>query len=78
MNNIVTDDMIMAAMLGLNREIKEWDGFEMTQTNKNFIVTLLTQAMSLREKGYCGDDIRFLLMDNASNMIELALEALYE
>lgn len=75
---MVTNDMIMAAMLGLNREILEWDGFALTQTNKNLIVAFLTQAMALKESGYSRDDIQYLLMDNASNMIDIALEAIYE
>lgn len=75
---MVTNDMLMAAKLGLNREILEWDGFALTKTNKDLIVAFLTQAMSLGEKGYSRDDIQFLLMDNASNMIEIALEAVYD
>lgn len=78
MSTIITNDMIKNAKLGLNREILEWDGFALTKTNKDLIVTFMTQAMALGEKGYSRDDIQYLLMDNASNMIDIVLEAIYE
>lgn len=78
MSTIITNDMIKNAKLGLNREILEWDGFALTKTNKDLIVAFMTQAMALGETGYSRDDIQYLLMDNASNMIDIALEAIYE
>lgn len=75
---MVTDDMIMAAMLGLNQEINEMEWFELTQTNKNLIVAFLTQAVVLKEKGHDRYDIECLLMDNASDMVELVLDAIYK
>ena len=78
MNNMVTDDMIMAAAFGVNQEIKETDDCVTTQTNKNLIVAFLTQAMALKENGYDRDTIKDLLMDNASNMVELALGTIYK
>ena len=78
MNNMVTDDMIMAAAFGVNQEIKEAEEYATTQTNKNLVVAFLTQAMALKENGHDRDDIEDLLMDNASNMVEFVLEALYK
>lgn len=78
---MVTNDMIMAAMLGLNQEINEMEGSELTQTNKNLIVAFLTQAMAIKENGhdhYDRYDIECLLMDNASDMVELVLDAIYK
>lgn len=75
---MITNDMIAAAILGLSQEIKEQNESEPTQTNKNLIVAFLTQALALKENGYNRDEIENLLKDNASNMIEIALETLYK
>ena len=75
---MVTNDMLMAAMLGINQEIKEMDGCETTQTNQNLLVAFLTQAMAIKVDGYSRDQIESLLKDNAENMVEIALEALYK
>ena len=78
MNTMVTNKMIMAATLGLNQEIEQMEDCATTQTNKNLIVALLTQAMALKEKGYNRDIIEDILIDNAWNMIDFALEAIFE
>lgn len=75
---MVTNDMLMAAMLGVNQEIKEMEGCVTTQTNQNLLVAFLTQAMALKEDGLDRDSIENLLKDNAENMVEIALEALYK
>ena len=75
---MVTNDMIMAAMLGVNQEIKEMDDCAATQTNKNLIVAFMTQAMAIKGDGYNRDQIESLLKDNAENMVEIALEAVFE
>lgn len=75
---MVTNDMIIAAVRGFNQEIEEWEGDELTQTSKNLIVAFLTQAMALKVNGYDRYDIECLLMDNASDMVELALDAIYK
>lgn len=75
---MVTNDMLMAAMLGVNQEIEQMDDGETTQTNQNLLVAFLTQAMAIKADGYSRDQIESLLKDNAENMIEIALEALYK
>lgn len=75
---MVTNDMLMAAKLGVNKEIEQMEGCETTQTNKNLLVAFLTQAMAIKVYGYNQDQIESLLKDNAENMVEIALEALYK
>jgi hypothetical protein len=75
---MVTNDMLMAAMLGVNQEIEQMEGCETTQTNQNLLVAFLTQAMAIKVDGYSRDQIESLLKDNAENMVEIALEALYK
>lgn len=75
---MVTNDMLMAAMLGVNQEIEQMDDGETTQTNQNLLVAFLTQAMAIKVDGYSRDQIESLLKDNAENMVEIALEALYK
>ena len=78
MDTMVTNDMLMAAMLGVNQEIEQMEGCETTQTNQNLLVAFLTQAMAIKVDGYSRDQIESLLKDNAENMVEIALEALYK
>lgn len=78
---MVTDGMLMAASFGVSQEIKEQNESKLTQTNQNLIVAFLTQALALKENGHdCYDryDIECLLMDNASDMVEFALDAIYK
>lgn len=75
---MVTNDMIKVAKLGVNKEIEQMEDFATTKTNQNLLVAFLTQAMALKEYGYDHDTIEDLLMDNASNMVEFALEAIYK
>ena len=75
---MVTNDMLMAAMLGVNQEIEQMEGCVTTQTNQNLLVAFLTQAMAIKVDGYSRDQIESLLKDNAENMVEIALEALYK
>ena len=75
---MVTNDMLMAAMLGVNQEIEQMDEGVTTQTNQNLLVAFLTQAMAIKVDGYSRDQIESLLKDNAENMVEIALEALYK
>lgn len=75
---MVTNDMLMAAMLGVNQEIEEMEVGATTQTNQNLLVAFLTQAMAIKVDGYNRCQIESLLKDNAENMIEIALEALYK
>ena len=75
---MVTNDMLMAAMLGVNQEIEQMEGGETTQTNQNLLVAFLTQAMAIKVDGGSRDQIESLLKDNAENMVEIALEALYK
>ena len=75
---MVTNDMLMAAMLGVSQEIEQMDEGVTTQTNQNLLVAFLTQAMAIKVDGYSRDQIESLLKDNAENMVEIALEALYK
>lgn len=75
---MVTNDMLMAAMLGVNQEIEQMEGCVTTQTNQNLLVAFLIQAMAIKVDGYSRDQIESLLKGNAENMVEIALEALYK